>query len=136
MAKKCFIDTNIWLYAFIETGDKKKRQNAKKTIKDDGVIISTQVINETCVNLLKKTSLTETEIQALVVSFYNKYTVWEINQSTLIKASRLREQHSFSFWDSMIIATALNADCEILYSEDMQDGLKVENKLVITNPFK
>jgi len=136
MTKKCFIDTNIWLYAFTETKDKKKRQKSKETIQDNEIIISTQVINETCINLLKKTSLTETEIQALVVSFYNKYTIWEIDQSTLIKASQLREQYSFSFWDSIIIATALNADCEILYSEDMQNGLKVENKLTIKNPFK
>ena len=53
----CFIDTNIWLYAFIETqnkSEKRKRSLAKKTIQSNEIVISDQVINETCVNLLKK----------------------------------------------------------------------------------
>ena len=135
----CFIDSNIWLYAFIETPqkeDKRKRQIAKKTIQENDVIISIQVINETCINLLQKTDKTEKEIQALILSFYNKYTVVEIDKSILIKASQLREKYSLSFWDSIIVSTALSSDCEILYSKDMQVGLEVEEKLKIVNPFK
>jgi len=52
-----------------------------------------------------------------------------------LKASDLRSRYSFSFWDGLILASALFADAEILYSEDMQNGLTVENKLKIVNPF-
>ncbi len=128
----------IWLYAFIETSNKdenRKRQIAKKIVQVDNIFISTQVINEVCVNFLRKTSVTEEEIRALILSFYNKFTIIELDTSVLLTASRLRDKYSFSFWDSIIVSTALNADCEILYSEDMQDGLKVEEKLRIINPF-
>jgi predicted nucleic acid-binding protein len=133
---RCFIDTNIWLYAFIESSEAQKRASAKAIVQSFDVVISTQVINETCVNLLKKTSLQEAEIRRLVAAFYTKYTVTKIERSTLLTASELREKYSLSFWDSVIVACALWADCSILYTEDMQHGLKVDEKLTIVNPFK
>jgi Predicted nucleic-acid-binding protein, contains PIN domain len=51
-------------------------------------------------------------------------------------ASRLRQQYSFSFWDSLIIASALEAGVTLLYSEDMQDGILVARTLEIINLFK
>ncbi len=131
----CFVDTNIWLYAFIEGEDSHKQARAKATIQDNEVILSTQVINEVCVNLLKKTQLTEPDIQALIASFYSHYTVVEFDQDILTKASILREQYHFSYWDSLIVASALAAQCALLYTEDMQHGLQVENKLTLQNPF-
>jgi predicted nucleic acid-binding protein len=108
----------------------------KKIIQANEAIVSTQVINEICVNLLKKTELSEQDIRALILSFYGSYRVIELNPDILLKASELRDQYSFSFWDSMIVASALYAQCEILYSEDMQSGLQVEEKLIVQNPFK
>jgi len=136
LSVRCFIDTNVWLYAFIESDDDQKRIAAKTIVQSCDVVISTQVINETCVNLLKKSSLQEIEIRQLVAAFYEKYTVIEIEQGTFLTASELREKYSLSFWDSVIIASALRTNCSILYTEDMQDGLKVEDKLTIVNPFK
>ncbi len=78
----------------------------------------------------------EIEIRQLVAAFYEKYTVIEIEQGTFLTASELREKYSLSFWDSVIIASALRTNCSILYTEDMQDGLKVEGRLTIVNPFK
>ena len=132
----CFIDTNVWLYAFIRAQEDNKHGIAKKVIQANEAIVSTQVINEICVNLLKKTELSEQDIRALIRSFYGSYRVIELNPDILLKASELRDQYSFSFWDSMIVASALYAQCEILYSEDMQSGLQVEEKLIVQNPFK
>jgi predicted nucleic acid-binding protein len=131
----CFVDTNIWLYAFIEGEDSHKQARAKTIIQDNEVILSTQVVNEVCVNLLKKTQLTEPDIQALIGSFYSHYTVVELDQGILTKASALREQYHFSYWDSLIVASALAARCALLYTEDMQHGLQVENRLILQNPF-
>jgi predicted nucleic acid-binding protein len=134
--KRCFVDTNIWLYAFIESDNAPKREVAKTVVSRQDVVVSTQVINETCVNLLKKASLPEATIRQLVAAFYEKYAVTDIDRSTLLAASELREKYSLSFWDSMIVASALRSDCEVLYTEDMQDGLEVEGKLTVVNPFK
>ena len=131
--KTCFIDSNIWLYAFIETPQ--KSAIAKSIISNSDIAISTQVINEVCVNLIKKVHFSEKNIQHLTESFYNKYDVIEINREILLKASDIRGHHSFSFWDSLIVASALFWHSDILYSEDMQAGFIIE-ETVIVNPFK
>ena len=135
--ESCFIDTNIWLYALIEDDDPGKSARAKLLIEtQSAVIVSTQVINEVCINLIKKAQLSEQHVQQLIESFYAKYLVVELSKPLLLKASALREQYAFSFWDSLIVSSALSADASALYSEDMQDGLVVEDWLRIINPFK
>jgi predicted nucleic acid-binding protein len=59
-----------------------------------------------------------------------------MSKALLLRASILRERFAFSFWDSTIVASALHAEASVLYSEDMQDGLVVENRVRIINPFK
>jgi len=98
--------------------------------------VSSQVINETCVNLIKKAHFDEPAIQRLIDSFYSRYRVMIVDKTTLLKASVLRERLQLSFWDSLIVSSALLGSAEILYTEDMADGLLVENRLRITNPFK
>jgi len=134
--ESCFIDTNIWLYAFIEGDDPGKSARTKSLIETrSAVIVSTQVINEVCVNLIKKAQFSEPQVQQLIESFYAKYMVVELSKPLLLKASALREQYAFSFWDSIIVSSALHADASVLYSEDMQDGLVIENRVRIINPF-
>ncbi len=58
-----------------------------------------------------------------------------IYRENLIRASEIREYHNFSFWDSLVLASALYAGAEILYSEDMQDGFVIE-KTRIVNPLE
>ena len=136
-AERCFIDTNIWLYAFTVGNNPEKTARAKALIEAQrAVFVSTQVINEACVNLIKKAHFSEQQIQQLIESFYAKYIVGELSKPLLLKASALRGQHALSFWDSIIVASALSTKATVLYSEDMQDGLVVENRLRIVNPFK
>jgi hypothetical protein len=59
-----------------------------------------------------------------------------MSKALLLKASALREQYAFSFWDSTIVSSALHAGASVLYSEDMQAGLVVENQVRIINPFE
>ncbi len=132
----CLIDSNIWLYAFIETQDVRKSGIAKAIIRNVNaeIAVSTQIINEVCVNLIRKVGFSEEKIRELAETFYDKYNVLEINRENLVRASEIREHHNFSFWDSLILASALCVDAEILYSEDMQNGFVVE-KTTIVDPF-
>jgi predicted nucleic acid-binding protein len=92
----CFIDTNIWLYALIEDDDPGKSARAKLLIETrSAVIVSTQVIKEVCVNLIKKAQLSEQHVQQLIESFYAKYLMVELSKPLLLKASALREQYAF-----------------------------------------
>lgn len=130
------MDTNVWLYALIVNGDAQKHQIATEIVQGGNVVVSTQVINETCVNLLRKANLSETQLYDLIVSFYAKYEVVATEAQVLLRASRLRAQHSLSFWDSLVVAGAIESGCNVLYTEDMQDGLTVEGQLTIVNPFR
>ena len=98
-------------------------------------MVSTQVINETCVNLLRHVAFSEASIRQLVAAFYEKYAVADVDRDSLLDASQLREGYSLSFWDSLIVACARRSSCDVLYTEDMQDGLRIDGKLTIVNPF-
>jgi len=137
-----FIDTNIWLYRLFDdlrieaTERDRKRTIAIAITEKANPIISTQVINELSSNLLKKAKFDEEQIQSVIQSLYNRCQVLEFNLTILEAASNLRTQYYLSFWDSLIVASALSAGANILYSEDMQDGLIVANQLTLINPFK
>lgn len=133
--KRCFIDTNIWLYAFIRSNDH-KTSTAKSLIKSNKITTSSQVINELSVNLLKKTDLSEDDLTGIITSFYNRYQVVESSKEILLRASTLRGDYKFSYWDSLIVSAALQAEAKLLYTEDMHDGLLVAKTLRIINPFK
>ena len=132
----CFIDSNIWLYAFVQSSDPAKTTTARSLIQSTQPVLSTQVINEVCVNLLRLAHFSEDQIQHLITSFYEKYPVISLDLSILLLASQLRQRYSLSFWDGPIVASALTAGVSVLYTEDMQHGLIVEDQLQILNPFR
>jgi predicted nucleic acid-binding protein len=131
-----FVDTNVWLYALVQTDDVQKRERAKEVVSRANIMVSVQVINETCVNLLRKASVSEETVRQLVAAFYERCAVLDSDLETLLAASESRERYGLSFWDSMIVASALRAGCKTLYTEDMQDGMNVAGRLDIVNPFK
>lgn len=131
----CFVDSNIWLYALIETDDRVKSEVASRLLDEITPVVSTQVVNEVSVNFLRKAPVTEVEVRQLIESFFAKYAVIETDKTIFLSASSIRERYSISYWDSMIVASALQAGVAVLYSEDMQHGLKVEQQLEIRNPF-
>ncbi len=137
-----FIDSNIWLYRLLADQDPDPQEDARKrriaiTLTErEGIIVSTQIINEVCSVLLRRSALNESQILDLIEDFETHCTVIELTISTLKQASNLRNNYNFSFWDSLIISTALSGGASILYSEDMQDSLLVANQLRIVNPFK
>lgn len=137
-----FIDTNVWLYRLfddqkIEATERDRKRNIAISItSNEGIIISTQVVNEVSANLLKKAAFNEEQIKTVIQSLYPRCTVVEFNLNIFESASDIRSRYNFSFWDGLIIACALSAKASILYSEDMQDGLVVAGQLEIVNPFK
>jgi len=133
-SERVFIDTNVWLYAFV-AGDAAKSAAAASLIQRSAMAVSVQVINEVCVNLKRKAGQGEVEIRALIESFYAKCLVVPLDKSVLLAASTLRERYSLSFWDSTIVASALQCGAPTLYSEDLQNGLLIDGSLRIVNPF-
>ena len=137
--KSAFIDSNIWLYALIEDqqeNDKAKHPLAKQLLSEySNIHISTQVVNEVCINLMRKANKDNDYILKFTQNFLASYTVHKQTTDDLLSAATLRLDYHFSYWDSLIVASAINNKCEILFSVDMQNGLKVYDNLVIKNPL-
>ena len=133
----CFVDTNVWLYALVESGDSSKTFVARDLLLNQArpILTSTQVINEVCVNLIRKAGVGEETVRELTVAFFSRYEVLLTTETLLLEASRLRERHSLSYWDSLIVAAALQGNAATLFSEDMQDGLVVDGTLTLSHPF-
>lgn len=127
-----FIDTNIIIYLFSE--DFQKKEIALSLLSPE-YLVSTQVINENVNVCLRKLKLSKEEAFAHGNKLIATYQVTLIRKSTISKAFQICLSYSFSFWDSLIISAALENNCEILLSEDMQNGLVIEDRLLIKNPF-
>ena len=117
------------------------KRNSKKAIATSitelsNLIIITQVINEISANLINKAKFDENQIKAVIKSLYDRCQFIEVELTILQSASDLRSQYNLSFWDGLIVASALAGGADTLYSEDMQHGLIVSQKLTIINPFK
>ena len=134
-----FIDSNIWLYRFIvNTNDAssiKKQQIATSITSQENLLVSTQVINEVCANLIRKAGFDNSQIQTLIEELGEGCEILPLSLETIQYAAKLRNNYSLSFWDSLIVASAILGKASILYSEDMQNGLIINNTLQIVNPF-
>ncbi|MGR3219986.1 MAG: PIN domain-containing protein [Candidatus Anammoxibacter sp.] len=120
----------------MKTKDKKKNKIAVELIDNcESVIISTQVLSEVCVNLLKKGKVSEDFICDFIEDAFNSYEIPLLNKHSFLQASKLRTKYNFSYWDSLIVASTLEKNCKIIYTEDMQHNQIVEETLRIINPF-
>jgi len=135
MMDRIFIDTNIWLYLFLQDSSSKYKIVEKFFSENDKnlMFISYQVINEVT-NQLIRNNFDETIVRENIDCLYKICIIHNFSKDTLFLASSLREKYSFSFWDSMIVSSAKNCGCTVLASEDMQDGLKIDN-MIIRNIF-
>ncbi len=138
MKDRIFIDTNIFVYASLEDMlNIDKRDKAIKLIQDidKKIVINTQVINE-FYTILIKNKISDTDIQKKVDQIIENTELKIITLKTIKYGWKVREKLKYSYWDSLIIASALENDCFYLYTEDMHNEQIVEGKLKIVNPFK
>lgn len=143
MANMVFIDSNIWLYRLlIDPKSDEKSYSHKRRIAiqltnsiNSNIIISTQVITETCSVLKRKANFSDNQLLQIIEEFEEQCQVMPLTILEIKQACKLRTNYHLSFWDSLIIASALTSEAKILYSEDMQHNLMIEQKLTIINPF-
>jgi len=134
-AVKTFIDTNILIYAF--TADEPtKQETALKFLNDCLPVISTQVVKEFSNVLLKKTNIGLKAIRETINEIIDVADVVNEEIGLIFAAFDIHERYKFSFYDSLIVAAAMKSRCKALFSEDMQNGLVIDETLKIVNPFK
>ena len=132
-----FVDSNCWLYLLLQGQDpiKESRLRERLTGRND-LVISTQVITEVAANLVKKGRMPEDQLMLRLGGLRDAVGELQIvGWKTHATASRIRTAGGFSYWDSLIVAAALEAGCTELWSEDLQAGRVIEGRLTIVNPL-
>lgn len=139
MSDKCFVDTNIFVYAHDHAAGN-KHERARALIDDlwnsGSGVLSTQVLQELCINLRRKTTnpLSLQETRRLL----RDYISWEIVVNTpesMIEALAIELRYKVSFWDALIIQAAAVSGATVLYSEDLRDG-QTYGPVRVLNPLK
>jgi len=134
MNGKCFVDSHVIIYAHTDL-DLRKQQVAQQIIASEDSTISTQVLQKTANTLFKKFQFAWPDIQTVLNEAANNNSLHVNLASTISDACRIAERYGFSFYDSLIIAAALESGCARLLSEDLQNGQVIDNVLTIENPF-
>ena len=128
-----FFDTNVLLYLLSE--DNRKADRAEAIIATGG-IISVQVLNEFASVASRKLGMSYAEIRDVLGTVRAVCQTQEVvTVDTHDQGLDIAERFSFSLYDSMIVSSALQSGCDILYSEDMQHGQEIDGQLVVLNPF-
>jgi len=130
---KIALDSNILIYNHSLNWEEK--MIISLNFFNENPVVSTQVISEYLNVMRKKFKIEKNELMLLCSSWLEKCTVQPVVLSTVKLAQNLIKKYDFQIFDGIIVASALEANCDILYSEDMHNGLIVENVLKIVNPF-
>jgi predicted nucleic acid-binding protein len=128
-----FFDSNVLLYLI--GSDPEKAARAEHLIGEGGHI-SVQVLNEIANVARKKLKWSWPQIQEMSDTVRELLTVNPVTQQDHALAISVAESTGYSFYDSLIVASALSADCTILFTEDLQSGQIIAGRLTIRNPFK
>ena len=107
-----------------------------KLYNEDTIVVSVQVLNELHLNMVRKFKIDDAVVFSTLQENVSAIaSIESLTAHTYTEAFHIREKYNVSYWDSLIVASALEAGCTKLYSEDMQDGLVVNGILNIINPF-
>lgn len=131
-AASAFIDSNILLYLL--SADAGKADVAESVV-DAGGTISVQVLNEMTNIARRKLNMSWKDTNEVLALVRSLCPVVPLTIETHDRGRLIAQRYGLAVYDAMIVASALLAGCETLYSEDMQNGLVIDRQLRIRNPF-
>ena len=133
MSASAFFDTNVFVYAVVQ--DDLRSQKAEELIAEGGTV-SVQVLNEFADVVRRKAKMPWDEVRFAIENIKALCPdPLPVTLDTHEEALTIAEKYGYRIFDALIVASALEAQCTILYSEDMQDGQVIDGRLTIRNPF-
>jgi predicted nucleic acid-binding protein len=135
MLDKVFIDTNVFIYLYSKNSSEKRNISQIAVDKYD-CIISTQVLNEFSNACIKKLSLLPDIVKLAIDELIDQCYVISVKNEDIKQALDIHKRYGFSYYDSLIITSALNSNCKYLFTEDLADGKIIDDKLTIINIYK
>ena len=138
MNARVFVDTNIFVYAHVSDDTNKHKmayELLRRNLIKTPVIISTQILSEFYSAMIKY-KRADDEIRAFITEIIKCVNVMSVSLPTIELCIKLKMKYNYSYWDSLVLSSALENGCEVLYSEDMQHGQIIENFVTIHNPLR
>ncbi len=133
---RCFFDTNVLVYSR-DPDDAAKRAHARalieKSIEEESFVVSTQVLVEFYATSVRRRLLGPARALELV-RFWGGHDTVPHTPDLVTRGLELHQAHSLSVWDGLIVQAALDARCDVLFSEDLQHGRRFGD-LEVANPF-
>jgi len=134
MRDRAFIDTNIFIYLYSED-EVWKQRISQKTVDTYNCVISTQVLNEFSNVCLGKLKLSSKEVGLAIDEIIEQCIVVPVEKHTIKSAIDIHNRYRYSYFDSLMIASAINSDCKYIMTEDLADGQIIDGKLTIINVY-
>lgn len=139
MSARFFLDTNIFVYAFDAKAPVKARKAAqliRRAVDTGEGIVSYQVVQEFFNVALRRFAqpMTVSEAEQYLVAVFRPLLAVHSSPTLYFEALRITGKHRLAWYDSLIVAAALEANCDTLYSEDLQHDREIDG-LRIVNPF-
>lgn len=132
MSGKAFLDTNVIVYAFVRDD---RRAEVAAGLLEAGGVVSVQVLNEFASVARRKFGMSWEEVGSALAAVRTLCdSVLPVTLDLHEAGLAIAQRHGFSLYDALIVAAAIRGRCETLYSEDMQDGQRIEG-LTVRNPF-
>jgi len=129
-----FVDTNIWIYAHLRQAEDQRHPLALDLVSSlKNGVISPRVTAE-YYNVMLKAGREDNWIQENLSAILGYVHCQPQDVTVVLRSWEIRNRYGFSIWDSQILAAALVAGCERLYTEDLQHNQQIEG-LVVINPF-
>lgn len=132
--ERAFVDTNVFAYLYSES-EPDKQQRAEQAINSYDRYVSTQILNEFCNVGIRKLKLPIATVKESVEQICDACNVARIDEDTISKALDIHERYRYSYYDSLMIASAIETNCRYILTEDMADGQVIEDRLIVRNIF-
>jgi predicted nucleic acid-binding protein len=127
-----FFDTSVLLYLLSRDSGKADRV---EQLLEEGGTISVQVLNEFAAVALRKIKLPLSDVREILETIRAVCKVEPVTLETHEQGLAIHERYAFSLYDSMMVSAALLANAKVFYSEDLQDGQLIDDRLRVVNPF-
>jgi len=136
MRDKAFLDTNVLIYLYSED-DESKRNIACSTLDNNDCVTSIQAMNESSNVWFRKFTWDTTKIRNHLDNIELVCDeVLPVHRGTIDEALSIKDRYGFSYFDCLMLSSALEGNCNIIFTEDMNDGQLINDTLRIVNPFK
>ena len=130
------LDTNVLAYAEGVNGPSLKTLalDLVERLPRTSVVLPVQALGELFQVLVRKAGRSRASARAAILGWREAFVLSETSAATMLAAADLAVTHQLGIWDAVILCAAAEADCQLLLSEDMQDGF-IWQGVTITNPF-